>query len=250
MAGYTRQSTGSIINGSPITAPPLNSEFNQVAAAFNATSGHSHDGSTGNSPKINLTTSVAGYLPAVHGGTGGKNKFDATTTPVVTNDGTEGYAPGSFWEDTTTGRVYICVGNATGAAVWRELLQVTSDTTISPKSNNTVDLGDNSNRFQDLFLSGGISASGNVAIGGTMNITGATALGSTLGVTGDTTLVNLSASGTTTITSIDLNSGAIDSTTIGTTTPAAGTFTTLNANTSLVAATADINFWNLYSSNC
>jgi hypothetical protein len=241
MAGYTRQSTGSIINGSPITAPPLNSEFNQVAAAFNATSGHSHDGSTGNSPKINLTTSVSGYLPAVHGGIGGKNKLDATTTPIVTNDNSEGYAPGSLWENTTTGRVYICVGNSTGAAVWRELVQVNSGTAILPATTDTVDLGDNSNRFQDLFLSGGISASGNVAAGGTLNITGATALGSTLGVTGDTTLVNLAATGTTTITSIDLNSGAIDSTTIGTTTPAAGTFTTLNANTSLVAATADIN---------
>ena len=241
MAGYTRQSLATIINGANITAPPLNAEFNQVSAAFNASSGHSHDGTTGNSPKINLTTSVAGYLPAEHGGIGGKNKLDATTTPTVTDDNNDGYAPGSLWENTTTGRIYICVGNSTGAAVWRELVQVNSGTAILPAATNTVDLGDNSNRFQDLFLSGGISASGNVAAGGTLNITGATALGSTLGVTGDTTLVNLSATGTTTITSIDLNSGAIDSTTIGTTTPAAGTFTTLNANTSLVAATADIN---------
>ena len=29
MAGYTRQSTSSIINGANITAPPLNAEFNQ-----------------------------------------------------------------------------------------------------------------------------------------------------------------------------------------------------------------------------
>ena len=40
MAGYTRQSTASIINGSPITAPPFNAEFNQLLAAFNATTGH------------------------------------------------------------------------------------------------------------------------------------------------------------------------------------------------------------------
>ena len=241
MAGYTRQSLATIINGANITAPPLNAEFNQISAAFNSSSGHSHDGTSGNSPKINLTTSVAGYLPAEHGGIGGKNKLDATTTPTVTDDNNDGYAPGSLWEDTTTGRIYICVGNSTGAAVWRELVQVNSGTAILPAATDTVDLGDNSNRFQDLFLSGGISASGNVAAGGTLNITGATALGSTLGVTGDTTLVNLSATGTTVINSIDLNSGAIDSTTIGTTTPAAGSFTTLNANTSLVAATADIN---------
>ena len=241
MAGYTRQSTGSIINGSPITAPPLNSEFNQVAAAFNAASGHGHTGGTGDAPKIPLATSVSGYLPAANGGIGGKNKFDATTTPVATNDSGEGYAPGSMWENTTTGRIYICVGNTSNAAVWRELLQVQGGNEVLPAATDTVDLGSNNERFQDLFLSGGIAAATNIAAGGTLNITGATALGSTLGVTGDTTLANLSATGTTVITSIDLNSGAIDSTAIGTTTPAAGTFTTLNANTSLVAATADIN---------
>ena len=241
MAGYTRQSIADIINGSEITAPPLNSEFNQVSAAFNATSGHIHDGSTGNAPKINLATSVSGYLPAANGGIGGKNNFVATTTPVATNDSGDGYAPGSMWENTTTGRIYICVGNTSNAAVWRELVQVTTGNAILPAATDTVDLGNNGTRFQDLFLSGGISAATNVAVGGTLNITGATALGSTLGVTGDATFVNLAATGTTVITSVDLNSGAIDSTAIGTTTPAAGTFTTLNANTSLVAATADIN---------
>ena len=241
MAGYTRQSTGSIINGSPITAPPLNTEFNQLQSAFNATGGHTHTGGTGDAPKINLATSVTGFLPSANGGMGGKNKMDATTTPVVTNDNTEGYAPGSMWENTTTGRIYICVGSSTGAAVWRELLQVQNGNAVLPAATDTVDLGSNSVRFQDLFLSAGIAAAGNATIGGTLNVTAATALGSTLGVTGDTTLVNLAATGTTTITSIDLNSGAIDGTSIGTTTPAAGTFTTLNANTSLVAATADIN---------
>jgi hypothetical protein len=241
MAGYTRQSTASIINGSNITAPPLNTEFNQLQAAFNATSGHTHTGGTGDAPKINLATSVSGYLPAVHGGIGGKNTLDATTTPVATNDNTEGYAPGSMWENTNTGRIYICVGSSSNAAVWRELLQVQNGNSILPAATDTVDIGSNTVRFQDLFLSGGIAAAGNTTVGGTLNITGATALGSTLGVTGDTTLANLSATGTTVITSVDLNSGAIDNTTIGSATPAAGTFTTLNANTSLVAATADIN---------
>tara|TARA_A100001388_G_scaffold230025_2_gene182002 strand:+ start:3882 stop:7790 length:3909 start_codon:yes stop_codon:yes gene_type:complete len=241
MAGYVRQSTASIINGSPITAPPINAEFNQLLAAFNASTGHGHTGATGDSPKINLATSVSGYLPQANGGMGGANKMDATTTPAVTNDNTEGYAPGSLWENTTTGRIYICVGSATGAAVWRELVQVESGNAILPVATDTIDLGSNTQRFQDLFLSGGIAATGNVTVGGTLTVTSGTTLSSTLGVTGDVTVANLSASGTTVITSIDLNSGAIDSTTIGTTTPAAGTFTTLNANTSLVAATADIN---------
>ena len=253
MAGYTRQSIADIINGSEVTAPPLNAEFNQMAAAFAAASGHSHDGSTGNAPKIDLTTSVAGYLPAVHGGTGGKSNNTATTNPTATDDASEGYAPMSMWENTTTGRVFICVGNTNNAAVWRELVQVQTGNKIIPEATDTVDLGEPATRFQDLWLSGGLSAFGNGSLGGTLSVTGATALsstlavtgnttvGGTLGVTGDTTVANLTATGTTTITSGDINSGAMDGTTIGASTPAAGTFTNLTANTSLTAATADIN---------
>ena len=328
MAGYTRQSIASIINGEDITAPPLTAEFNQLADAFNGSTGHSHDGTTGNAPKIDLTTSVTGFLPAVHGGIGGKNNFAATTNPLATDDAVAGYAPGSMWENINTGRVFICVGNTSNAAVWRELVQIISSNKIEPIAHDTIDLGTPSVRFQDLYLSGGISASGNAAIGGTLAVSGATTLNSTLqvvgttllngnvtlgdadtdnitfsgevisaitpsttnaydlgtstkewrdlyldgtahvdtldvdenagiignlevtgnttltgtlGVTGDATVANLSATGTTTITSVDLNSGAIDGAVIGSASPAAGTFTTLNANTSLTAATADIN---------
>ena len=44
MTGYTRQSSANIINGADITAPPLNAEFNKLRDAFDASSGHSHDG--------------------------------------------------------------------------------------------------------------------------------------------------------------------------------------------------------------
>jgi hypothetical protein len=301
MAGYTRQSIADIINGADITAPPVNAEFNQITAAFNGATGHSHDGSTGNAPKIDLATSVSGYLPAVHGGIGGKNNFVATTNPLATDDAGNGYAPGSMWENTTTGRVFICVGNTSNAAVWRELVQVQTANKIIPEATNTVDLGEPSTRFQDLWLAGGLSAFGNGSLGGTLTVTGATALSSTLAVTGTSTFTgtvtsnainattvaasagftgaltgnvtgdltgnvtgnvtgdltgdvtgditssgtstfnNLDATGTTTITSGDINSGAMDGTTIGASTPAAGTFTNLTANTSLTAATADIN---------
>ena len=203
MAGYTRQSIADIINGSEVTAPPLNAEFNQMAAAFQAASGHSHDGSTGNAPKINLTTSVSGYLPAVHGGIGGKNNLAATATPTTTNDSGEGYAPGSMWENTTTGRVYICVGNTANAAVWRELVQVQTGNKITPEFHDLVDLGGPQERFQDLFLSGGISSFGNTAIGGTLNVLGNSFVSNisangTLSVTGNTsTGGNLSVTGNT-----------------------------------------------------
>ena len=48
MAGYTRTDTGNnIANGSVIDADDLDAEYNAVEAAFNASTGHAHDGSAG-----------------------------------------------------------------------------------------------------------------------------------------------------------------------------------------------------------
>lgn len=63
MAGYTRQSAANIVDGLTIFAVDLNAEYNQLQSAFNATTGHTHDGTTGNAPLINLATSVTGTLP-------------------------------------------------------------------------------------------------------------------------------------------------------------------------------------------
>ena len=92
MAGYTRQSLPDIQNGSEITAPPLNAEFDQLQSAF-STTGHTHDGTAGNAPKIDLATSVAGYLQAINGGSGGRNNL-TNTNPTITDDFNSGYAPG------------------------------------------------------------------------------------------------------------------------------------------------------------
>jgi len=214
MAGYTRQSVADIINGLDITAPPLNSEFNQLAAAFVGASGHSHDGTDGNAPKIDLTTSVDGYLPEEHGGVGGLNKTDATTNPTVTNDNTQGYAPGSLWLNNSTGRVFLCVGNSTGAAVWREVAQITENDVFFPETNDSVDLGTTALRFRNLFLSGGLTMSGNAGIGGTLSVTGqitasAGVAGNLTGnVTGDLTGNVTAASGSSTFNDITVNGQA------------------------------------------
>lgn len=44
MAGYTRQAAGNITTGSVIDADDFNDEYNQVQSAFNASTGHTHDG--------------------------------------------------------------------------------------------------------------------------------------------------------------------------------------------------------------
>ena len=44
MAGYTRQATSNIVTGGVIDAADINNEYNQVESAFNASTGHTHDG--------------------------------------------------------------------------------------------------------------------------------------------------------------------------------------------------------------
>ena len=218
MAGYVRQSVADLINGADVTAPPLTAEFNQLASAFDAAAGHTHDGGTGNAPAINLTTSVSGYLQAANGGIGGKHNPTATTVPVVTNDNTQGYAPGSIWENATTGRVYICVGNITSAAVWRELVQVTTGNAIIPATHDHVDIGSPTVRFQDLYLSGGASILGTLAVGTNLTVAGTTTV--TSAATFDGALI---------ANSVDIGGGTIDTTQIGATTPSTVTGTTVTA---------------------
>ena len=44
MAGYTRQAAANITTGSVIDADDFNDEYNQIQSAFNAGTGHTHDG--------------------------------------------------------------------------------------------------------------------------------------------------------------------------------------------------------------
>jgi hypothetical protein len=50
-----------------------------------------------------------------------KVNYTAVTDPAVGNDNTQGYAAGSTWINTATGKEFVCVNAATGAANWREI---------------------------------------------------------------------------------------------------------------------------------
>ena len=212
LAGYVRQSIADIVPTATLRAAPINAEYNKLRDAFAVSSGHKHDGSTGE----------GGYIPLI-------GDVDALNKVVI---------------DTSNNRVGVFV-EVSSAAVEQVRFQ---DGVIVPVITNDIDLGSSSAKFKDLHLQGTATIAtvdinaGNIdgtIIGAssptTATFTSAT-LNNNLSVTGTSTLV-----GTTTITSVDLNSGAIDNAVIGSATPVAGTFTTLNANTSLVAATADIN---------
>lgn len=157
MAGYTRQSVADILNGENVTAPPLNAEFNSLQDAF-GTGGHSHDGSAGNAPKINLQTSVSNYLMPNNGGVGGKHSTGQTSNPTQTDDVSNGYGIGSIWVNVTTNKVFQCLSNVSGAASWHELAAFNPQGHWIPTTSGVNDIGSSSYEFRDLHLYGTASA--------------------------------------------------------------------------------------------
>lgn len=63
MVGYIRQSTEEIQPSLLIMSSSFNKEFNALASAF-GTSGHNHDGTVGNGPKLDINSSTTGTLPS------------------------------------------------------------------------------------------------------------------------------------------------------------------------------------------
>ncbi len=51
---YTSQAGSNIANGNIIDATDLNSEFDTLDAAFNSSTGHTHDGSGNGAPILTL----------------------------------------------------------------------------------------------------------------------------------------------------------------------------------------------------
>lgn len=83
MTGYTRQSSANLVDGNTLYASYLNSEYNQLEAAFDATSGHTHDGSTGGGPKLDINNATVATLDVARGGTGGTTPSQAQTNLQV-----------------------------------------------------------------------------------------------------------------------------------------------------------------------
>lgn len=149
--GYTRQSAADIVDGLPITSAPLNAEFNKIKDAFDASTGHTHDGTSGNGAKVSLTTSVSGTLPVANGGTGGTTQAAARTglglgTISTQNANAVAITGGAVSGLTTLGASAAAItgGTITGTAVTATTLNTVSATitggTISgtPISGSTV----------------------------------------------------------------------------------------------------------------
>ena len=183
MAGYTRQSAASIVNGSAITAPPLNAEFNQVLAALAASTGHKHDG----------TTAEGGYVPLI-ADSDAKNKIVA---------------------DQTNNRFGVFV-EVSANPVEQVRFQ---DGAIIPVTDSDIDLGGSTLEFKDLYIDGTahidtLDVDINAAVAGTFTVTGVTALNG--GLTMDSnkftvadTSGNVATAGTMTVTGVTALNGGL-----------------------------------------
>ena len=146
MAGYTRQSAADIIANAIIKAAPVNAEFDQVLAAFNASTGHKHDG----------TTAEGAYVPLIA-------DTDALNKVVI---------------DTTNNRIGF-FSEVSAAAVEQIRIQ---DGAIVPVTDDDVDLGASGAEFKDLYVDGigyidTVQIHENATITGNLTVNGNTTLG-------------------------------------------------------------------------
>jgi len=117
MAGYSaRQST--YTTGDVITATDTNDEFNQLLSAFNASTGHTHDGTAGDGGPVSVLRDSNTYNQII---------LDATNNHL---------------------EFYV---NVSSSSVQQLRIQ---DGAIVPITDNDIDLGTSSLEFKDLFIDG------------------------------------------------------------------------------------------------
>ena len=207
MAGYTRQDTANnIANGNVIDADDFDAEYNAVESAFNASTGHKHDGTAGEGapitvvgPSQDLIVSGSSVLPKTTntldlGSSGAKFKnsyFDGT----VTTDDLAVTAGSTLSGNTTVGGTF----GVTGATTLSSTAAITGNTTVGGtlgvSGASTLDsaaVTNNATVGGTLGVTGAstldsAAVTNNATVGGTLGVTGNSTIGGTLGVTGQIT---------------------------------------------------------------
>ena len=185
MAGYTRQSAAQIVSGEVISAAPINAELNQVLAAFDESTGHSHDGTSAEGPPIDrvadadqrnmvlVDTSnnhIEFYTEVSSSATQQLRIQDGAIVPITDNDIDLGTASLEFKDVFVDGTAHIDTldvdENATvagtlgvtGALTGSSTVQgttITATTAFVPDASDGAALGTSSLEFSDLFLADG-----------------------------------------------------------------------------------------------
>ena len=152
MTGYTRQSTQGIVDGGVISADDLNNEFNVIQTSFGI-SGHNHNGSAGNGPKLTAVGIANDAIDSQHYVAGSIDNEHLADDAVT----------GSKIDSTTTVTAASFVGPLTGAVTGNVTGNVTGDLTGDVTGNVTGDLtGDVSAALvdSDAYTENTVSLSG------------------------------------------------------------------------------------------
>lgn len=242
MAGYVRQRNAEIANGNLANASHVAEEFNQLQTAFNSSTGHNHSGTTGEGapitvvgPAQDLVVSATTVQPKTN------NALSLGTSSLrFSNVHTNGLTLGGTAVTATAAELNILDGVTSTAAE----LNILDGVTATAAELNILD-GVTATALEINVLDGITSSTAELNI-----LDGVTATAAELnfvdGVTSNIqTQLNTKApiagptfTGTATFPSVDINGGNIDGTAIGSTTPAAGAFTTLTFGGTAVTSTA------------
>ena len=201
MAGYTRQDTANnIANGNVIDADDLDSEFNAVEDAFQASSGHNHDGSAGEGAPItkvgpgqDIIVGTSTVLPKAN------NIIDLGSSAAQYKDG---YFDGTLYTDTANIGVngYTTIeDNEYAVSTGNLTFDVAGDIVLDTDGGDVqlqdggVDYGKLTNRSNQLSIYSGSVESlrlngADVDALGTLDVTSNTTVGGTLTVTGNTSI--------------------------------------------------------------
>jgi hypothetical protein len=136
IAGYVRQRDANIANGGAGNASDVKAEFDQVQLAFNATTGHKHDGSTGEGVPITVTGAAQDYI------------FDPLfIKPKITATYDLGSPSFRFKDGHFSGTVSVAALTASGAisAASGTIggVAITTATNTQTLTGKTIDLGSN-----------------------------------------------------------------------------------------------------------
>ena len=128
MAGYTRQDTNdNIATGKVINASDFDNEFDQIVAAFHASTGHSHDGTTAEGPRITVigpsgkfSTDTNAFFPTSTT-TVGLGKTDKTWTDLYVDNIK---IDGNVISSTDTNGNITLTPNGTGSVILPKAIQI------------------------------------------------------------------------------------------------------------------------------
>ena len=195
--GYTRNDTSNnIADGNVINASDLDGEFDAIQSAFDASSGHSHDGTTGEGPQI-AAAGIANNAVAL----GTKTTGNYVATGAVSGVGLSGSA-------SAEGATFTVTSNATNANTANTIVSRDASGNFSAGTITAALTGD---------VTGNVSGTSGSTTGNAATAT-ALATGRTIGMTGDVVWTSASFDGSGNVTgtaTIQANSVALGTDTTG-----------------------------------